>query len=105
MLSKEVGKVVTQSPFNAIADPTRRAILNLLLEKGSLPAGEIAAAFTGITRPAVTKHLRVLSDADLVRHESLGRQRYYSLNPAPLQQIYNEWFCRYGRILVMSRGD
>src|SRR6478735_7685271 len=69
----------------AIADPVRREILELL-HAGAEPAGEIARRFT-ISRPAVSRHLRVLREAGLVRDELIGRQRMYSIDPAPLREI------------------
>jgi DNA-binding transcriptional ArsR family regulator len=69
----------------AIADPVRREILELL-HAGAEPAGEIARRFT-ISRPAVSRHLRVLREAGLVRDELVGRQRLYSIDPAPLREI------------------
>ena len=69
----------------AIADPVRREILELL-HAGAEPAGEIARRFT-ISRPAVSRHLRVLREAGLVRDELVGRQRVYSIDPAPLREI------------------
>ncbi|MCH7896832.1 MAG: helix-turn-helix transcriptional regulator, partial [candidate division NC10 bacterium] len=56
-----------QDPFAALADPTRRSILELLRERASLTAGEIAARFPQISRAAVSKHLRVLRRARLVK--------------------------------------
>jgi DNA-binding transcriptional ArsR family regulator len=78
--------------FRAVADPTRRAVLDLL-SKGSLPAGDIARNFT-VSRPAISKHLRVLRSAELVREEKVGRQRLYHLNAAPLRDI-DGWLERY----------
>lgn len=69
----------------AIADPVRREILELL-HAGPRPAGEIASRFT-ISRPAVSRHLRVLRESGLVRDQLVGRQRRYSLDPAPLGEI------------------
>ncbi len=66
----------------AIADPVRREIL-LLLRRGPLAAGSIADRFD-ISRPAVSRHLRVLRKARLVRDEIDGRQRFYRLDPRPL---------------------
>jgi DNA-binding transcriptional ArsR family regulator len=66
----------------AIADPVRREIL-LMLRAGPMPAGEIAGRFT-ITRPAVSRHLRVLRESGLVRDETVGRQRMYALDTAGL---------------------
>jgi len=78
--------------FSALADPTRRAVLDLLL-KGSLPAGQIAQAFT-VTRPAISKHLRLLHQARLVKSRRVGRQRIFELNPEPLKSV-DLWLSRY----------
>ena len=78
----------TVDPFHAVADPTRRAILDQL-RRGEAAVAEIAANFA-ISRPAVSKHLRVLRDARLVRERrggSDGRQRVYELTPAPLHAV------------------
>jgi DNA-binding transcriptional ArsR family regulator len=69
----------------AIADPVRREIL-LMLRAGPMPAGEIAGRFT-ITRPAVSRHLRVLRESGLVCDETVGRQRMYALDTAGLTAL------------------
>lgn len=66
----------------AIADPIRRDILRMLRDRRST-AGEIAGAFS-VSRPAVSRHLRVLRKAGLVRDEAIGRERYYELELGPL---------------------
>ncbi|GAA3059348.1 DNA-binding transcriptional regulator, ArsR family [Actinokineospora globicatena] len=66
----------------AIADPVRRRIL-LMLRDGERSAGDIAAQFA-ISRPAVSRHLRVLREAGLVTDQVVGRQRVYRLEPGPL---------------------
>jgi DNA-binding transcriptional ArsR family regulator len=68
--------------FHAVADPTRRAILDQL-RNGSAPVTEIAANFR-MSRPAVSKHLRILREARLVTEKRDGRQRFYELTPGPL---------------------
>lgn len=78
----------------AIADPVRRRILELLRD-GDLPAGRIAEEFA-ISRPAVSRHLRVLRESGLVRDELVGRQRLYSLDPAPLGELTG-WLARLTR--------
>jgi DNA-binding transcriptional ArsR family regulator len=75
-------------PFHAVADPTRRAILDRL-RRGEAPVAELAAGFD-VSRPAISKHLRVLRDARLVRERrggSDGRQRVYRLTAAPLRDV------------------
>ena len=75
-------------PFLAVADPTRRAILDRL-RTGDAPVAQLAASFD-MTRPAVSRHLRVLRDARLVREHrggDDGRQRIYQLTPGPLRDV------------------
>ena len=78
--------------FQALADPTRRAVLDLL-RRGSQPAGQIASAFP-VSRPAISKHLRLLRRAHLVREHREGRNRVYQLNPEPLRAVDN-WIEQY----------
>ncbi|MEV4494336.1 metalloregulator ArsR/SmtB family transcription factor [Micromonospora arborensis] len=66
----------------AVADPVRRQILTLLRDE-PLAAGDIARRFA-ISRPAISRHLRVLRESGLVRDELVGRQRIYRLDPGPL---------------------
>lgn len=70
--------------FRAIADPTRRAILDRL-RAGPAPVNALAADFDQ-SRPAISKHLRVLREARLVSEERAGRERVYRLEPQPLQR-------------------
>lgn len=81
-----------EAAFSALADPTRRAVLDLLL-RGSLPAGQIAQGFP-VSRPAISKHLRLLRRAGLVRARRVGRQRFFELNPEPLKSV-DLWLSRY----------
>jgi DNA-binding transcriptional ArsR family regulator len=71
--------------FQAIADPTRRAIL-LLLASQSLTAGAIAANFN-TARPTVSKHLQILTECQLLKQEQNGREIYYQLNPKKMKEI------------------
>ena len=71
--------------FRAIADPTRRAVLDRL-RAGPTPVNALAADFRQ-SRPAISKHLRVLRDARLVIEEKSGRERLYQLQPRALQQV------------------
>ncbi len=70
--------------LRAVADPTRRAILRLVRD-GEQPAGEIARHFPSMTRPAVSQHLRVLTDAGLLEVRPEGNRRLYSLRPEGLR--------------------
>jgi DNA-binding transcriptional ArsR family regulator len=71
--------------YRAIAHETRRAILDRL-RAGPARAGDLGSGFSE-SRPAISKHLRVLRESGVVREERLGRERFYSLNPAPLHQV------------------
>src|SRR5690349_2162738 len=81
-----------EATFQALADPTRRAVLDLL-RRGSQPAGQIAEAFP-VSRPAISKHLRLLRRAHLVREHREGRHRVYQLNPEPLRAV-DSWIEQY----------
>lgn len=90
----------------AVADPVRRQILAMLRD-GALTATEIGAPFD-ISRPAISRHLRVLREAGLVTDRSEGRHRIYTLNVAPLAAI-DEWLAQFRdvdpRPNAVSRGD
>ncbi|MBP5492257.1 MAG: winged helix-turn-helix transcriptional regulator [Clostridiales bacterium] len=73
-----------QNTMKALADPTRRTILNLL-KKTRLSAGEIAEHFN-MSLPAVSKHLNVLKDADLIRDKREGKYIFYELNASVLDE-------------------
>jgi DNA-binding transcriptional ArsR family regulator len=90
--SGESGKKTAEATFQALADPTRRAVLDLL-RRGSQPAGQIAEAFP-VSRPAISKHLRLLRRAHLVREHREGRNRIYHLNPEPLRAV-DSWIEQY----------
>lgn len=71
--------------FQAIADPTRRAILMLVAAQG-MTAGAIAAKFD-TARPTVSKHLQILTECELLRPEQNGREIFYHLNPNKMKEI------------------
>lgn len=83
---------VDRGVFKALADPTRRAILSLLRE-GSQPVGSIAREFP-VSRPAISKHLRLLREAELVVETRDGRNRLYELNAGPLKEV-DDWLGYY----------
>ncbi len=71
--------------FQAIADPTRRAILTLVATQ-AMTAGSIAANFN-TARPTVSKHLQILTECELVIQQQNGREIYYHLNPSKMKEI------------------
>lgn len=78
--------------FQAIADPTRREIIDLLANK-SLPVNEVAGNFD-ISRPAVSKHIKILSECGLVVIQKKGRKRFCRADPRKLQKVA-EWTAKY----------
>jgi DNA-binding transcriptional ArsR family regulator len=78
--------------FQAIADPTRREVLRLLAEK-ERPISEITAHFH-ISRTAIAKHLQVLSEAELVSGQKVGREKIYRLQPEALTEL-KQWLSFY----------
>jgi DNA-binding transcriptional ArsR family regulator len=80
------------SPFEALAEPNRRQILDLL-RAGERPAGELVEALN-LSQPGVSKHLRVLREAGLVKVTADGQRRLYSLKPAKLAEL-DAWLAPY----------
>jgi len=80
--------------FQALADPTRRAILERLAD-GPAPAGELGEGFD-ISGPAISRHLKVLEDAGMIRREKKAQQRICHLDPAALKRA-SDWVDRYRR--------
>ena len=74
--------------FQAIADPTRRAILSLLALQAMTP-NTIAEHFSS-SRQAVSKHIKVLAEADLIKQEQSGREIYYHFNPKKMKEV-DKW--------------
>jgi DNA-binding transcriptional ArsR family regulator len=82
----------TTDAFNAVAEPRRRQILDLL-SSDELPVNDLVALL-GLAQPLVSKHLRVLREVGLVDVRDEGRQRMYRLNPGPLKPIH-DWVKKY----------
>src|SRR5438034_10841512 len=91
----------TASAFEILAEPNRRRILDLLLER-ERPVGELVAELA-VSQPAVSKHLRVLRDAGLVDVRADAQRRLYRVLPEPLRDV-DEWIAPY-RALWAERLD
>src|SRR5438270_4277042 len=100
--SLQSGTRLPDAAFSALSDPTRRAVLDLL-RAGTRPAGDIARAFT-ISRPAISKHLRILRKAHLVEERREGRHRMYHLNPEPLKAV-DSWLEHYRQFWSASLAN
>lgn len=85
--------------LDALGDPTRRAIL-ARLRKGPLPVGKLARAFP-VSRPAISQHLRILKDANLVTDRPDGNRRVYELNPAAFASL-REYFDEFWGVALIA---
>ncbi len=90
--------------FKALADPTRRLLLDKLFESDGQTLGELAPDL-GMTRQAVTKHLKGLEAADLVVTRWAGREKHHYLNPIPIRQIHDRWIGKYAEPWVSALTD
>ncbi|KGM09227.1 ArsR/SmtB family transcription factor [Cellulomonas bogoriensis] len=93
--------------FKALADPTRRRLLDALFERDGRSLGELEAVVnehTEMSRFGVAKHLRLLEGADLVITRRSGRERLHYLNPVPIRAIYDRWIDKYteGRVRALT---
>lgn len=89
--------------FAAVAEPTRRAVLDLLAGR-ERSAGELVAAFPTLTQPAVSRHLRILRESHLVDVRADGARRLYSLRPIALAEL-DHWLERYRRFWSARLDD
>jgi DNA-binding transcriptional ArsR family regulator len=87
--------------FRALADPTRRALLDALFERDGQTLGELDAPLE-MTRFGVMKHLRVLEDAGLVTTKRRGRSKLHFLNPVPIRLIHDRWVSKYAEPWVAT---
>jgi len=82
--------------FKALADPTRRALLDLLFHEDGQTLNALCDHF-GMSRYGIMKHLRILEEAQLVTTRKVGRSKYHYLNPVPIQQAYDRWVSKYAQ--------
>jgi DNA-binding transcriptional ArsR family regulator len=82
------------SVFRALADPTRRFLLDLLFERDGRTLTELESELS-MTRFGVMKHLKVLEDADLVVTRRSGREKLHFLNPVPIRLVHDRWIDKY----------
>ena len=90
--------------FKALADPSRRRLLDLLHAENGQTLGELCAHLD-MTRQAVTKHLVLLEDANLVVTVWRGREKLHYLNPMPINEIFDRWVGKYERRQVRALAD
>jgi DNA-binding transcriptional ArsR family regulator len=85
--------------FKALADPTRRAILDALFAADGQTLGELERRFD-MSRFGVMKHLKVLEDAGLVSARRHGREKHHYLNPVPIRGLHDRWISKYAEPVV-----
>jgi DNA-binding transcriptional ArsR family regulator len=90
--------------FKALADPSRRKLLDELHNSNGQTLGELCEHLD-MTRQAVTKHLALLEAANLVATVWRGREKLHYLNPAPLHEIYERWIGKYERRRLRALSD
>jgi DNA-binding transcriptional ArsR family regulator len=81
--------------FKALADPTRRLLLDRLFEQDGMTLGQLEGEVPELTRFGVMKHLGVLEQAGLVVTRKQGRHKHHYLNPVPIRLIYERWIDKY----------
>lgn len=90
--------------FKALADPTRRMLLDRLFERDGRTLGELEQD-AGMTRFGVMKHLRVLEEAGLVTARRAGREKHHFLNPVPIRLIHDRWISKYAEHHMSALAD
>ncbi|HMK96095.1 MAG TPA: metalloregulator ArsR/SmtB family transcription factor [Acidimicrobiales bacterium] len=90
--------------FKALADPTRRFLLDLLFEREGRTLSELEAE-VDMTRFGVMKHLRLLEDAGLVVARRSGREKLHFINPVPIQLVHDRWIDKYTERQVSALVD
>src|SRR5215831_13337658 len=91
--------------FRALADPSRRLLLDSLFEDDGQTLGEMSARLPGMTRFGVMKHLRILDTAGLVTSRKVGRERLHYLNPVPIRLIHDRWIGKYAEPWASGLAD
>lgn len=90
--------------FKALADASRRKLLDMLFKKNGQTLGELCEHLD-MTRQAVTKHLVILEQAKLIAIVWRGREKLHYLNPMPLHEIYERWIGKYERQRLQALSD
>jgi uncharacterized protein YndB with AHSA1/START domain len=91
--------------FRALADPSRRRLLDELFARDGRTLGELEAVLPAMTRFGVMKHLRALERAGLVTSRKVGREKIHYLNPVPIRRIFDRWTSKYARPFTRALAD
>jgi uncharacterized protein YndB with AHSA1/START domain/DNA-binding transcriptional ArsR family regulator len=99
------GADASDDVFKALADPSRRLLLDSLFAVDGQTLGELSARLPGMTRFGVMKHLRVLEAAGLVATRKVGREKLHYLNPVPIRWMHDRWIGKYAEPWVGALAD
>ena len=102
--SDKIAAVDDDRVFKALADPTRRHLLDQLFEQDGRTLGQLEEGVE-MTRFGVMKHLRVLEDAGLVVTRRAGREKHHFLNPVPIRELHDRWIDKYTERRVSTLLD
>ena len=102
--SHKIPTVDDDRVFKALADPTRRHLLDRLFEQDGRTLGQLEEGLE-MTRFGVMKHLRVLEDAGLVVTRRAGREKHHFLNPVPIRELHDRWIDKYTERRVSTLLD
>ena len=91
--------------FRALADPSRRVLLDRLFDEDGQTLGSLCAAVPALTRFGVMKHLGVLESAGLVTTRKVGREKHHYLNPVPIRLVHDRWISKYAEPWVRGLVD
>ncbi len=94
----------TDALFKALADPSRRKLLDLLHANDGRTLNQLCE-YLDMTRQGVTQHLKVLEDANLIAIVWRGREKLHFLNPVPLQEIYDRWIAKFEKSRLKAIAD
>jgi len=91
--------------FRALADPSRRRLLDKLFKRDGQTLGELEGYLPEMTRFGVMKHLRVLEEAGLLTSHKVGREKLHYLNPVPIRRIFDRWTSKYAKRFTRALAD
>src|SRR5579859_6365259 len=103
--SVDAGHDERDEVFKALADPSRRLLLDSLFIEDGQTLGELSARLPDMTRFGVMKHLRILEAAGLVSTRKIGREKLHYLNPVPIRLIHDRWIGKFAEPFVGAMAD
>ena len=96
---------IVDAVFRALADPSRRVLLDQLFDEDGQTLSALCGAVPSLTRFGVMKHLTVLEDAGLVTTRKVGREKHHYLNPVPIRLVHDRWISKYAEPWVAGLVD